>query len=138
MPPVVVQLEGVKTSLEVIPDGKYPAKLTKHTFGVSKEKKPKVDCEFIFDSDGGDDNPAAGRKAFVGFSLQPQALFKIKRALIDMGMEPEELEGPVDIDAALSTLAGAEAMIRVTHHEWEGSTRNDFNVASPDSWTSDG
>lgn len=137
MSPVVVNLEGVKTTLEVIPDGKYPSKMSKYTFAMSKANQPKVTLEFIFDNDGDDNNPAAGRKAFVECSLQPQALFKIKKALIDMGADPETLEGPVDLEQALSACIGADATISVKHHEYEGSQRNDFYVVSPDSWTSD-
>lgn len=137
MPGIVVNLEGVKTSLDVIPDGKYPAKFSKYTFGMSKANQPKVDLEYIFDNDGGDDNPAAGRKAFVNASLQPQALFKIKKILIDMGTDPESLEGQVDLEQALAACVGADTMIKVGSHEFEGSTRNDFYVVSPDSWTSD-
>jgi hypothetical protein len=130
---VVVQLEGVKTSLDVIPDGTYPANLTKRTFGMSKAKQPKVSLEFVFSSEAGED--IAGRKAFVEASLQPQALFKVKKILIDLGMDPDDLEGPVDLEAAFDDLMGAETTIKVGHHEYNNAEHNDFYVISPDSWS---
>lgn len=132
MSPVVVNLEGVKTSLELIPDGTYPANLTKREFGMSKKDKPKVSLEFVLAADAGEE--IAGRKAFVECSLQPQALFKVKKVMIDLGMDPEELEGPVDLEAALEILLGADATIKVGHHEFNGAMHNDFYVISPDSW----
>lgn len=130
---VVVNLEGVKTSLEVIEDGVYPARLVKRTFGISKAKQPKVVLEYVFNEDAGEG--VGGRKAFVECSLQPQALFKVKKVLIDMGMDPDDLEQSIDLDEAFSSLMGAEAQIRVGHHEWQDSTRNDFYVVSPESWS---
>jgi|SRR6267378_2700361 len=129
---VVVQLQGVKTSLEPVKDGTYPATFTKREFKMSKTNNPKVDLEFVFSPDAGDD--VAGRKAFVACSLQPQALFKVKKALIDLGLDPDELEGPVDLDAAFEALLGCDAMIRVSHHIYEGAAHNDFTIVSPDSW----
>lgn len=136
MSPVVVNLEGVKTSLEVIPDGTYPANLTKRSFGMSKANQPKVVLEFVFSEEAGEE--IGGRKAFVECSLQPQALFKVKKVLVDLGMDPDELETAIDLEAAFDNLMGAEAQIRVGHHDWQGSPRNDFYVVSPDSWSGDG
>lgn len=129
---VVVQLQGVKTSLELIPDGVYPANLTKRTFGMSKTNNPKVTLEFVFSGEAGEE--IAGRKAFVECSLQSQALFKVKKVLIDLGMDPDDLETGVDLEAAFDNLMGVEASIRVAHHEHQGAQHNDFYVQSPDSW----
>lgn len=133
MSPVVVNLEGVKTSLEVIPDGIYPATFTKRTFGMSKANQPKLDLEFTFSGDAGEE--VSGRKGFVTCSLQPQALFKVKKALVDLGVDPDELEGPIDLERAFDDLIGAEAAIRVGHHEYQGQDRNDFYIVSQDSWS---
>lgn len=133
MPPIVVQLAGVKTSLELVPDGTYPANMTKVTFGMSKTQNPKVTLEFVFTGEAGEE--IAGRKAWVECSLQTQALFKIKRTLVDLGMDPDELEGPVDLDAALNAMLGCEATIKVGHHDYQGNAHNDFYVISPDSWS---
>lgn len=131
--PVVVDLEGVKTSLELVPDGTYPARLTKTTFGKSKVNQPKVSLEFVFNEDSPEE--VAGRKAFVECSLQPQALFKVKKTLIDLGYDPEALEAKVDLEQAFEELAGADAMIKVGHHEYQETDHNDFYVVSPDSWS---
>lgn len=130
---VIVQLEGVKTSLEVIPDGMYPATMTKRTFAMSKANQPKVVLEFTFGAEAGE--AAAGRKGFVECSLQVQALFKVKKVLVDMGVDPDDLEGPVDLEATLDGLMGAQAIIKVGHHEYNSAIHNDFYVVSPDSWT---
>lgn len=129
---IVVNLAGVRTTLEVIPDGKYPANFVGKKFAMSKTNNPKCTLEYTFTAEAGEE--IAGRKAFVECSLQPQSLFKIKKAMIDMGMDPEDLEGQIDLDEALDAMIGAETTIRVGHHEWEGSTRNDYYVVSPDSW----
>lgn len=131
--PVVVNLEGVKTSLEVVPDGTYDARLVKRTFGMSKANQPKVTLEFVFNEDQGEG--VAGRKAFVECSLQPQALFKVKRTLINMGVDPDELETAIDLEAQFDALAGAEARIKVAHHMYNDAAHNDFDVVAPESWS---
>lgn len=133
MSPIVVNLEGVKTSLEPIEDGTYDARFTKRTFTKSKAQQPKVVLEFVFNEDQGEG--VAGRKAFVECSLQSQALFKVKRTLINMGTDPDELEAQIDLEAAFDALIGSEHRIKVTHHMFEDRPHNDFDVASPDSWS---
>jgi hypothetical protein len=133
MSPIVVNLEGVKTSLEAIPDGTYDARFVKRTFGMSKEQKPKVELEYVFNEDQGEG--VAGRKAFVTCSLQPQALFKLKRTAIHMGAEPDDLETQVDLEALFDSLIGSECRIKVGHHIYNDSVHNDFDVAAPDSWS---
>lgn len=131
--PVVVNLEGVKTSLEPIPDGVYDARFTKREFKMSKAKQPKVVLEYVFNEDQGEG--IAGRKAFLECSLQPQALFKVKRTLVHMGTDPDELETQIDLEAMFDALIGSEQRIKVSHHVYNDSVHNDFDVAVPDSWS---
>lgn len=133
MSPVVVNLEGVKTSLEPISDGVYDARFTKVDFKMSKAKQPKASLEFVFNEDQGEG--VAGRKAFVDCSLQPQALFKVKRTLVYMGTDPDELETQVDLEAVFTALIGTEQRVKVGHHYFNETLHNDFDVATPDGWS---
>jgi len=132
--PIVVNLAGVKTTLEVIPDGTYPARFTEWKAANSKANQPKVTLISVFDQEAGEE--VAGRKAFVECSLQPQALFKIKKSLIDMGADPDDLEeNGLDLEPILNGLIGNDHMVRVGHHEYNGALHNDFYIVPSDGWT---
>jgi hypothetical protein len=130
---VVVNLAGIKTTLELLPDGTFPARLTKSTAGKSKANNNKISLEFTFEPEAGEE--IGGRKAYVEVALTDNALWKVKRTLIDLGYDPDLLEGPVNVKEAFETLLGADAVIRVGHHEYQNNIHNDFYVISPDSWT---
>lgn len=127
---VVVNLAGVKTKVEAIPDGAYQAVFTGKQFAMSKSNQPKVTTTWTFSAEAGED--VAGRKAFIEYSLQPQALWKLKRDLIRLGVDADSLETNIDIDELLEDLKGTEGTIHVGHHYYQGNLHNDFNVVSPD------
>lgn len=131
---VVVNLAGVKATLDLVPDGTYPARLTKFTFGKSKTNNDKASLEFVFDSEAGEE--VSGRKAFIELPLTDNSLWRVKRTLVDLGVDPEDLEARINLQEVFEGLLGAEATIRVGHHEYNGSDHNDFFVAARDSWTS--
>ena len=130
---VVVNLAGIKTTLEVIPDGVYPARMTKCARGKSKANNDKYSLEFTFEQDAGEE--ISGRKAYVEVAVTDNTLWRVKRTLLDLGLEPDSLEGPVNLSEAFEACLGGDATIRVGHREYNGQERNDFFVVSPDSWT---
>lgn len=129
---VVVNLAGVKTSLDLVPDGTYLARLTKATFAKSKANNDKATLEFTFDTEAGEE--VGGRKGYVDVPITDNSLWRVKRTLVDLGVDPESLEGPVNLKTAFEDLLGCDAAIRVGHHEFDNRLHNDFYVVSPDSW----
>lgn len=133
---VVVNLEGVKVGFENLPDGVYPARLIKTTFKPNKTNPghDNIVTEWTFREDCPEE--VAGRKAFVQLPTTPKGLGITKGALINMGIDPEQLEGPVDMDEMFTDLAGTEAFIKVTKQVYQGEERDRYAiVAEPDGWT---
>lgn len=113
------------SELTAIPAGSYNAVLTKTTY---KEKsntsgQPFVIFEFTVQDD---DERYNGRKVFKNFSLQPQALWALKQAIVVLGGDVDELmndEG-VDIEEFLTGLVGAVATVVVSVKEYQGKDTN--------------
>lgn len=101
-----VDFSGVSTSFEVLEEGLYPGKLADFKYvAVSKSSgKPYYQLEF-------DITEPEGRKAWRNYSLQPQSLFAIKRALIILGADEDDLEGEIDLDEVLPQLIGADCTL---------------------------
>src|SRR5262245_40920114 len=112
---VVVDLAGVKTTLDIIPDGTYPARYTAVKAGKSKNNNDKFDLEFVLNTD---DDEINGRKAFVQVTVTENSLWRVKKTLVDLGYDPSALEGKVNLNEAFEELLGADAVIKVGHHEY--------------------
>lgn len=122
-----INLAGVRTGFDLIPDGIYQAKLVGYKNGTAKSGNSIVTMEFDFIDD---DEETKGRKAWVNFTLTDTSFFAIKRAFIDLGVDPDSLEGNVDTDEVLDGLVadGTEAWIKVGRHEYQGREHQDYTV----------
>jgi len=88
-----IDLTGVSTGFEPIEAGYYPATIFSVEQKLSKaSNKPMLVVQFSITAPP----EAVGRRLYANYSLQPQALFKLKGMLevLDMGMD---LEGAVNL-----------------------------------------
>ena len=108
MVPINIDFEGVSDSgLEPVDDGDYPARITSIKAGLAREsQKPKVEFEFTGTDAAG---AAKGRKFWRNYSLQPNALWALKRDLTSLGVEVPD--GAFELDEA--EMMGTECLLRV-------------------------
>jgi len=102
------------TKQELIPEGRYPARIDKIEERPSKKGEvPSWNITFAITSD-----EAQGRKAFNTFGMAPNALWKFRELLEAIGVEAS---GEADLDS--DDYLGQEVGIIITHEEYEGKLR---------------
>lgn len=125
-----INFEGVSTSFEPVPTDTYDCVFTKGTI-VAESKtsgKPYVQMEYTIE-----DGDYSGRKFWVNRSLQPQALFAIKRDLLCLGAPESVLEGEVDLEEVLDSVEGSSARLKVRESTYEGKPTNEvMEVLAPE------
>lgn len=135
---IVVNLEGVKAGFELLPEATVDARITKTTFKEAKttakdgRKYMNVNVELTISEEAGE--PWAGRKAFVTLPTNPDGLGITKKALVDLGMDPEDLETSLDLGEVFESLQGADARVRVSVDTYQGEQTNRYKIVSRDSW----
>jgi len=119
---VKVNLKGVSVDdIEPLARGFYPVRVSACVQKKSKEKnKPYLEWQFTVRE--GDHK---GRKAWTNTSLQPQALFALKRLLLALGSSKEDLDGEIEFEPV--DYIDAECVIKIDHREYEGKVQQ--NVA---------
>lgn len=106
-----VDFTGVSDSFEVIPTGNYPAVFTGYKVQPSKSTPGEQVCVMEYTIS---DPAYSGRKAWANRSLQPAALFSLKKDMIALGADAEELAGPIDLEEALDDLKGTECELALS------------------------
>lgn len=102
-----VNFQGVSTGFAPREAGEYPGTLVKHTINAASKTsgQPTVNLEWAED-----ENPQ--RKMFKTYSLQPKALFAVKRDLIRMGADVEQMNSPeADLDEIVESLYGTSSVL---------------------------
>lgn len=105
--PIVLNLAGVKTTFEPVPAGNYDVSIVKAESTLAKSSgKPMIAVQYRIG-----DGEHEGRVLFDNFSLQPQALWKLKTLLEALewgGTEEDGLEfHPDELIGAQLTVAVA-------------------------------
>jgi len=114
--PISVNMTGVETRPTPLPPGYYRAAVSGCEQKISKSNNPYILWTFgILEPE-----EFVGRKAFFNTSLQPQALWSLKRVLLAFGYEKEDLEGSVEFEP--SDLLGVECTLAVIEDEYNGET----------------
>jgi len=114
-----VDFTGVQDQAEAIPKGTYPATVFDMSADTSKNGNPIVRWEFKID----DDHPVAGnRHAWLINSMQPQALWALKRTLVALGANPGDLDSKVDITP--EDYLGLPCRLVIGHEMYEGVIRS--------------
>ena len=104
MSPIKVNFTGVNADnvFEPWPVGEaIPFTVFNIKEGQSKTGNDKLTVEF--------QQVGTKRKTWEDYSLLPQALFKLKRLLIDLGVDKDDLEGDFDFDP--KDVLGKEVLI---------------------------
>jgi len=123
MPRVNVDMSGA-SEFEAMPAGYYQAMVEEAKMGLSRASKPKLEVHFTVMSP----EDYAGRKCFGNYSLQPQALWNLKRFLkaLDLGYD---LSGECEFDT--DDLLGAECTLLLIQQEYQGEMRNSIQRVLP-------
>jgi len=103
---------------ELIPEGRFPARIDKVDPGESQAGNPKWGITFTFTEE-----PVTGRKLYESFSLMPRALWKLRQLAAACGID---LAGRDDLDT--EELLSQEVGCVVTHDVFEGSPRTRVNT----------
>lgn len=110
---VVVKTKGVGISLEPVPDDTYEIALTDVKVGPSKSTPGEFSYSLTLKIQTPPD--FAGRNLFYSGSLQEQALFGMKRALVALGAPEEVTEADqINVLEAFTDLKGRVAKVTTT------------------------
>lgn len=91
----------------LLDEGEYPATLTDYTVGTSQKGQPTINVEWTLEG-------MNGRKSWRTFSLQPNALWSLRKALIAMGADPEFMASEdADIEDVMNSVRGARCILKV-------------------------
>lgn len=113
-----VDFTNVGGGFEPIPEGTYDATVFEVEQKVGQNSgKPYLNWQFKIQ--GGEHD---GRRAFYMTSLSPNALWKLKQNLSELGFSKEQLAGEFDLD--LTELIGLECSIVIGHEEYQGEMRD--------------
>lgn len=127
----VVDLTGIKTELELMPEDIYPATLSAWTYNAKSKSSNDPNVSLEFEVSQGE---YEGRKLFRVQSLGAKSLWSFKRALIRLGTDPDELEGPIDLEDIMPPLVGAPCHLKVGQHEYDGEMRNNVSNILPEDY----
>jgi len=128
-----VDLSAIDSGFDLIPSGKYPARITD---GEVREAGPNakypgseyINWEFTLTEDAGE---YAGRKQWTNTSLRPEALFGLKALLESSGLwNKEELNAP-DFDFDIDELFGEEVTLVVAVTQYQGEDQNTVKRIRP-------
>lgn len=126
--PRLVQVDMTKTptGFEPLPAGSYEATVLTVTEAIARSSgKPMLKWAFQVIEDG-----FTGRRAWMNTSLQPQALFVLKRNLMALGWTKEELSGQLDLD--LDDLIGVQCtIVMVDDIDQNGNPRTNIDRLLP-------
>lgn len=132
-----VDLKGVKTTFELVPDGDYEGMFTEFKNlkikGGDNKGKDMVAHTYVITEDG----EWKGRKLFKNYPLTEAALWSWKGDAITMGADPEELETELDTDDVLRGLMNNSVKLRISNHadpNDENKFYNDVALVADNSW----
>ena len=122
--PHKVDFSGVSDSFEPIPVGDYDAVFTGFKIDKSKSTEGAFNAVLEFTIS---DPEYSGRKAWANRSLLPQSLWVLKRAMVALGADADDLSGPIDLEEELDALKGADCRLRMSIREYEGRQNNQID-----------
>jgi hypothetical protein len=123
---------GQAETFEPIPAGTYDASLTDWEWIPADEVKQGkgeygyVKMEFTIES-----GEYEGRKQWRNFSAAPKALGYLKRTLVALKADPENISGSFDTEDVMPDLVGNSCRIRVSMGEFEGEANNSLDRVMP-------
>lgn len=115
---------GITTDFAPMPIGIYRIRLNEKPTVEPSKKSGENQVNFVFEVI---EPEFEGRKLFMHCSLQPQALWKLRKALNGLGVETPD--GPIQLN--LADLIGREALASVTQDEYQGKMKNQLDELLP-------
>ena len=116
---IVLNLADVKTTFEPVPVGNYDVSIVKAEQTLSKSSnQPMIAVQYRINSP----EEHEGRLLFDNFSLQPQALWKLKTLLEALAWPGTDEDG---LELSVDELIGAELIVSVIQEPGrDGNLRN--------------
>lgn len=116
-PVVAIDFTGVSSGFEAMPIGNYRSRIQELPKVEPSKKSGEMQVNFVFEvvEPGYEE-----RKLFHHCSLQPQALWKLRKTLEALGVEVPN--GPMTLD--LQALVGRECYLQVGQEEYKGQMKN--------------
>ena len=116
-----------------LPEGTYEASLSGSELVAASKTSGQPYMALTFTVSEGE---FQGRKLFRNLSLQPQALWAFKQAVVRLGANPDDFVGMLemeDLQAIVGGLVGAPCRISVGLREYNGELRNELkNILAPE------
>lgn len=103
-------MAGITTDFVPVDAGTYEAKFVSFKNGISNAGNQKVEMTYQITEEGDANN----RKLTAHRALHPDALWSLKRDLLALGADPDDVSGSFDTDELLPELVGADCKIDVT------------------------
>jgi hypothetical protein len=132
-----VNLAGVKTSFDLIPDGLYDGMFTAFENKKIKNGNNKggdmVAHTYVITEDG----EWKGRKLFKNYPLTEAALWSWKGDAITLGADADALETEIDTDDVLATVLNNSVKLKVSSHADPNDDQkfyNDVSLVGDTSW----
>ena len=115
-----VDFTNVESGFEPIPEGEYEATVYSCEVKTGQTSgQPYLNWQFKLQ--GGEFD---GRRVFYITSLQPQSLWNLKKLLIALGYNAEDLKGSLDLEPIMAEVPGIECVVVIGHEEYNGETRD--------------
>lgn len=111
-----------------VPTDTYACVVTKADYVAESKGSGNPAIAFQWTVNEGD---YEGRTLFRSYSVQPKALIFLKKVLIALGIDPEDLEADIDIDSILTELVGTECNVVVSVGEYNGAPSNSVDDVKP-------
>lgn len=106
----VIDMTGVSTN-QVVEPGKYHANFTKAELRDSANGNKRISAMFTIDDPY--QTEMNGKKIFTNYTLVPESLPFLKRDLIALGVDEDEIQGKFDVMEKFASLAGTKVMADV-------------------------
>lgn len=113
---------GQAPDYEPIPAGWYDCVLSEWEYVEESESSGEPYIKWTFAVDEGEHE---GAKLFRNSSCQVKALPYLKRILLALGADPDEVSGEFDTDEIIPDLVGNPCRIKVGIRDYEGSPTNE-------------
>lgn len=120
---IKVNMRDVQDNI-TLPPGDYVMQLSAYKVAEASKStgKPFVTFDMIVMDD--DNTEYNGRHAWRNYSLQPQALWALKQAMIAFDCDPDIFDDDdLDIEDALNDLIGYKALVTITNEEYNGKVQ---------------
>ncbi len=118
---IKVNLAGVKTELVPVPPGRYRANVFAMGLKTSKNDNEMLEVQYKISPEHEEEG---GRTMYDNLVLIPNSLWRMKRTLIALGDEPDDLDAEFEIDADfIEQYIGRECVLDIKHEMYQGEAR---------------